>query len=135
MAKKKGGQNKNRNNIPQKKSMGQAKVVSNETSKMKDLTIADESGFEDTNVSEESYRDNLNDAILDESTEINIVNNNLVNNNNVSKTSVEGYVKTSSTNQNCFSTNTPVHSDRSTNDINNSTASIKVINLTIIILD
>jgi len=125
MAKKKGGQNKNRNNIPQKKSMGQAKVVSNETSKMKDLTIADESGFEDTNVSEESYRDNLNDAILDESTEINIVNNNLVNNNNVSKTTVEGYVKTSSTNQNCFSTNTPVHSDRSTNDINNSTASIK----------
>merc|ERR1719342_743935 len=105
MAKKKGGQNKNRNNIPQKKSMGQAKVVSNETSKMKDLTIADESGFEDTNVSEESYRDNLNDAILDESTEINIVNNN-----NVSKTTVEGYVKTSSTNQNCFSTNPPVHS-------------------------
>ena len=136
MAKKKGGQNKNRNNIPQKKSMGQAKVVSNETSKMKDLTIADESGFEDTNVSEESYRDNLNDAILDESTEINIVNNNLVNNNNVSKTTVEGYVKTSSTTQNCFSTHTPVHSDRSTNDIiNNSTASIKVINLTVIILD
>ena len=57
--------------------MGPAKDVNIDVSKKKDLTIADESGFEDTNVSEDSYRENLNDAILDESTEINIVNNNL----------------------------------------------------------
>merc|ERR1712098_854115 len=66
------------------------------------------------------YRENLNDAILDESTEINIVNNNLVNNNNVSKTNVENE-KTASTAQKCLST--PVQSERSTNDLNISTVS------------
>jgi len=112
--------NKNKGNVSQKKQVGQAKDVNIDVSKKKDLTIADESGFEDTNVSEDSYRENLNDAILDESTEINIVNNNLVNNNNVSKTNVENE-KTTSTAQKCLST--PVQSERSTNDLNFSTVS------------
>ena len=87
------GKNKNRKKAEQlkKKQVDQAKV--NVEINKKELTLADESGFEDTtNVSEitdDSFRDNLNYAILDESTEINIVNNNLMNNNNVSKTPVE----------------------------------------------